>query len=336
MKAFPYPLVLLLALLPFFTSASITDTARLRLTVTNENKNPITLQAGDWQYQVEPGKTVSIDERLNEVSVPYTVTINIIGMTVQSHSLSTELRILDGTYTGRKLQLRKDGIFVFESVPAEMDWYLYTRKITPSTIYPLAAALVSQKPGSPASTDILASYICRAKFSPDSIEALYTLLTDTEKSSPRGKIVAGYIEARRALMPGKIMADFQLPDSSGKMVSLNSIKSRYILIDFWFSTCKPCIDGFPELIDLHNKTSREDLTIIGISVDGHAMLPSWKAAIRKYNLPWINLSDPEYSIPYYRYGIEQYPTQVLVDGEYRIIGVNREIEEFVKRVKSTE
>ena len=131
------------------------------------------------------------------------------------------------------------------------------------------------------------------------------------------------------MAPGKIMADFQLPDSSGKMISLYSIKSRYILIDFWFSTCKPCIEGFPELIDLYNKTSREDLTIIGISVDGPAMLPSWKAAIRKYNLPWINLSDPEYSIPYYRYGIEQYPTKVLVDGERRVIMINPLIEELI-------
>ena len=128
------------------------------------------------------------------------------------------------------------------------------------------------------------------------------------------------------------MADFQLPDSSGKMISIYSIKSRYILIDFWFSTCKPCIDGFPELIELYNKTSREGLTIIGISVDGPSMLPSWKAAIRKYQLPWINLSDPAYSIPYYRYGIELYPTKVLVDGERRIVGVNMSIEVISKKL----
>ena len=193
--------------------------------------------------------------------------------------------------------------------------------------------MIEKDRGSTAASDILASYICRAKFSPDSIEALYTRLTATQQSSPRGKIVAGYIEARRALMTGKIMADFQLPDSTGKMISLYSIKSRYILIDFWFSTCKPCIDGFPELIELYNKTSREDLTIIGISVDASSMLPSWKAAIRKYQLPWINLSDPEYSIPYYRYGIELYPTKVLVDGEYRIIGVNEGLVEVERILK---
>jgi hypothetical protein len=62
------------------------------------------------------------------------------------------------------------------------------------------------------------------------------------------------------------------------------------------------------------------------------MTPYWRSAIRKYQLPWINLSDPEYSIPFYRYGIEQYPTQVLVDGERRIVEVNmneNEIENYL-------
>ena len=334
MKAFPYPLLVLLALLPFFTSATVTDTTRLRLTVSNENKSPVSLQAGDWQYQVEPGKTVSIDERIDGVSIPYTITVSVRGKLLDGHPESTELRIFDGgTYTGRKARISKEGTVHLQSIAAEMDWLYYTRDVTPETVYPLAAVLIDKDPGSPAVSDILASYICRARFSPDSIKALYTRLNAAQQSSPRGKIVAGYIEARHAFMPGKIMADFELPDSSGKMISLYSIKSRYILIDFWFSTCKPCIDGFPELIELYNKTSREDLTIIGISVDGPTMLPSWKAAIRKYQLPWINLSDPEYSIPYYRYGIESYPTQVLVDREYRIIGVNEGLVEVERILK---
>ena len=334
MKAFPYPLLVLLALLPFFTSATVTDTTRLRLTVSNENKSPVSLQAGDWQYQVEPGKTVNIDERIEGVSIPYTITVSVRGKLLDGHPESTELRIFDGgTYTGRKARISKEGTVHLQSLAAEMDWLYYTRDVTPETVYPLAAVLIDKDPGSPAVSDILASYICRARFSPDSIESLYTRLNAAQQTSPRGKVVASYIVARRAMMPGKTMVDFQLPDSSGKMISLYSIKSRYILIDFWFSTCKPCIDGFPELIDLHNKTSREDLTIIGISVDGPSMLPSWKAAIRKYQLPWINLSDPEYSIPYYRYGIEQYPTQVLVDGERKVIMINpikQEIEKCLK------
>ena len=333
MKPFPYPLLICLLLFPLFSNATPTDTARLILKISNEYKKPVTLQAGDWQYQVTPGKTVSIDERIAGVSIPYTISVTVPGKTDNVHPEQTELRIYDdGKYTGRTVRISEDGTVFLQSTADEMDWFFYTRSITPETVYSLAEVMIDKDPGSTASSDILASYICRARFSPDSIEALYTRLNATQQSSPRGKIVAGYIEARRAMAPGKIMADFQLPDSSGKMISLYSIKSRYILIDFWFSTCKPCIDGFPELIDLYNKTSREDLTIIGISVDGPSLLPSWKAAIRKYQLPWINLSDPEYSIPYYRYGIENYPTQVLVDGEYRIMMINPGKEDIEKRM----
>ena len=154
MKAFPYPLVLLLALLPFFTSASITDTARLRLTVSNENKSPVTLQAGDWLYQVEPGKTVNIDERIEGVSIPYTITVSVRGKLLDGHPESTELRIFEGgTYTGRKARISKEGTVHLQSLAAEMDWLYYTREITPETIYPLAAVLIDKDPGSPAVSD---------------------------------------------------------------------------------------------------------------------------------------------------------------------------------------
>ncbi|MBI3137906.1 MAG: hypothetical protein HYZ15_04910 [Sphingobacteriales bacterium] len=55
--------------------------------------------------------------------------------------------------------------------------------------------------------------------------------------------------------------------------------------------------------------------------------------IRKHQLSWIILSDPEYIIPYYRYGIEQYPAQVLVDEEFKIVGVNWELPGLDKLLK---
>lgn len=330
MKRITYPFLLCLFLLPLFSTGTQTDTTRLQLQVSISFRNPVTLRTGDWQYEVAPGKTVQLNETISGLSIPFTIDIIIPGVDQEGGTLNTELRIFDLNYKDRKLSISKSGKTDLQSIVPEMDWCQFNRIITPATIYSETAALIARDPGSPAVTDILASDICRARFSPDSIETLYTRISADQQASPRGRIVAGYIEGRRALMPGKIMQDFLLPDSSGKMVSLYSIKSKYILIDFWFSTCKPCIEGFPALQDLYNKTSREDLTIIGISVDGPSMLPNWKAAIRKYKLPWINLSDPEYSIPYYRYGIESYPTQVLVDGEKRIVGVNLSYSEILQ------
>jgi peroxiredoxin len=329
MKRLTYPLLLSLFLLPLFSTGTPTDTTRLILQVSNSFRNPVTLRTGDWQYEVAPGKTVQLNEAISGLSIPFTIDISTPGVDQQGGTLNTELRIYDLNYTNRKLSISKTGTMDLQSIAAEMDWYQFNRIITPFTVYSESAALIARDPGSPAVSDILASYICRAKFSPDSIETLYNLISPAQQASPRGRIVAGYIEGRRALTTGKIMQDFMLPDSSGKMVSLYSIQSRYILIDFWFSTCKPCIEGFPALQELYAKTNREDLTIIGISVDAGAMLPNWRSSIRKYQLPWINLSDPEYSIPYYRYGIEQYPTQVLIDREKRIVGVgSSEIERF--------
>lgn len=332
MKPLTYPLLLSLFLLPLYSTGTPTDTTRLILQISNIFRNPVTLRTGDWQYEVAPGKTVQLNETINGLSIPFTIDILIPGVDQEGGTLNTELRIYDLNYKDRKLSISKSGKTDLQSITPEMDWCQFNRIITPATVYSETAALIARNPGSPAVSDILASYICRARFSPDSIETLYNQISSAQQASPRGRIVAGYIEGRRALMPGKIMQDFQLPDSSGKMVSLYSIQSKYILIDFWFSTCKPCIEGFPALQGLYNKTNREDLTIIGISVDAGAMLPNWRSAIRKHQLPWINLSDPEYSIPYYRYGIELYPTQVLVDRERRIVGVNMSYSELINKL----
>ena len=44
-------------------------------------------------------------------------------------------------------------------------------------------------------------------------------------------------------------------------ISLYSIKSKYILIDFWASWCAPCRVENPGLAELQSKYSDEDFTI---------------------------------------------------------------------------
>lgn len=43
--------------------------------------------------------------------------------------------------------------------------------------------------------------------------------------------------------------------------------NQYYLIDFWYSHCGPCIEGFPKLKKIYNQFHNRGFDIISISVD---------------------------------------------------------------------
>ena len=57
-------------------------------------------------------------------------------------------------------------------------------------------------------------------------------------------------------------------------------KGEKILIDVWASWCKDCIVGFPKLKEVQNQFP--NVKYVFLSVDRSN--PSWKRAIKKYNL----------------------------------------------------
>ena len=61
---------------------------------------------------------------------------------------------------------------------------------------------------------------------------------------------------------------FELPDlSSGKKVSLDEFAGRVVYLDFWASWCKPCVESFPKLDELHKKYRDRGFDVIAINLD---------------------------------------------------------------------
>src|ERR1700759_1944735 len=49
---------------------------------------------------------------------------------------------------------------------------------------------------------------------------------------------------------GRAPPDFQLPDATGKTVSLKSQLGHPVLLNFWATWCPPCVEEVPSLEDL--------------------------------------------------------------------------------------
>jgi len=63
--------------------------------------------------------------------------------------------------------------------------------------------------------------------------------------------------------------DFTLPNLEGKDVTLSDLLTRGpVILDFWATWCKPCIQGFPGLEALMTRYKDRGLTVVAVSVDG--------------------------------------------------------------------
>lgn len=74
--------------------------------------------------------------------------------------------------------------------------------------------------------------------------------------------------ATSALALGKPVPDFSLPGETGQTVRLADFRGKLLLINFWSTTCGPCIEEIPSLNSLQRAYGSRGLAIVGINEDG--------------------------------------------------------------------
>lgn len=124
---------------------------------------------------------------------------------------------------------------------------------------------------------------------------------------------------QREMTEGHVAApDFALTDLQGKTVKLSDFRGKYVVIDFWGSWCIWCIKGMPGLKEAYAKY-KDKLEVIG--VDCRDSQEAWRAAVAKYELPWVNVYNPENSTLTDQYGVQGFPTKVIVNPEGKIVNI---------------
>lgn len=96
-------------------------------------------------------------------------------------------------------------------------------------------------------------------------------------------------------------------------------KNKIVLVDFWFSNCRPCLAAFPKLISLYDHYKDKGFEIIGISTDQTKRIDNWKKAIQEQNLPWKQFLDENGTITSSSMYIRMFPTAILIDRKGNII-----------------
>lgn len=123
-------------------------------------------------------------------------------------------------------------------------------------------------------------------------------------------------ELETALEVGKIAPSFTLNDINNDSISLESLRGKYVLIDFWAGSCRPCREENPVLKTVYERFGGKDFEIISVSLD--KSVEDWNKAVKEDGLYWTLLHDPMGETAQ-AYAIQSIPSTWLLNREGEII-----------------
>ncbi len=125
----------------------------------------------------------------------------------------------------------------------------------------------------------------------DITDKLHTAEPDSKYINMWFKQMQQYRDAMMAESEIGIALNSQAPNiilqnPNGDTIQLNSLKGKYVLLDFWASWCQPCRMENPNVVKLYKKYHANGFEIFSVSLD--ANIDQWKKAIEKDGLIWKN------------------------------------------------
>ena len=131
------------------------------------------------------------------------------------------------------------------------------------------------------------------------------------------------VAAKLATSIGYEAPEIVLNSPQGEPISLESLRGKVVLVDFWASWCGPCRRENPAVVAAYNKFKDKGFDIYSISLDNN--VARWQAAIVQDKLAWPNhVSDlMGWRSPVAKmYGVSGIPYNVLLDKEGKILAKN--------------
>jgi peroxiredoxin len=65
---------------------------------------------------------------------------------------------------------------------------------------------------------------------------------------------------------GTLAPDFTIKDADHS-ITLNQLRGKIVVLNFWATWCLPCVDEMPSLEHLQKKFEGKDVTVLAVSVD---------------------------------------------------------------------
>ena len=108
---------------------------------------------------------------------------------------------------------------------------------------------------------------------------------------------------------GKKAPDFKMIDINGNTISSENTKGKVIVLNFWFTACKPCISEIPELNEVYEKYKKDtNMVFASITFDKQDKVNSF---LKKFPIKYPVVSDAKEICDLFK--IAGYPTNIVID-----------------------
>lgn len=92
---------------------------------------------------------------------------------------------------------------------------------------------------------------------------------------------------------GATAPDFTLATLDGKQARLSDYKGQVVLIDFWSTTCDPCMIEMPHLVELYKQNKDKGFVVLAVSADGPESRAQVSSVVRSKEMIFPVLLDEE-------------------------------------------
>lgn len=154
------------------------------------------------------------------------------------------------------------------------------------------------------------------------LKSLYRELAVTHEEMGNIELAETYFgkyDSKRKMV-GKHAPDFSATDMDGNPISLKDFRGNVVLLDFWATTCGPCIEEMSNIKRIYDTYSDKGFDVIGINVDGDES--DVNNFLTECKLPWRQIFNGEEGDLKKLYCIRGIPSLWLIDCAGKVISNN--------------